>query len=528
MIPRVIHQIWLGGPLPDRYRRFADGWREIHPEWTYRLWDDSDVPASLKNGRAFHSTSSLAQKADILRYEIINKHGGVYIDCDFEAIQPLDSLLEGLSFFSAYQSGSTVAIGIFGSVPRHPVLKDVISRIPQSFLVRRTITAQTGPDLFTEAVQEHLRRNPQDFSTAVFRHEYFYPLRPWEPALDQPAKEVYPRSFGLHHWDKSWSNDELAPQPYLARLRASSLTAIFRSAPLALSDSARTLTASTRSTASTRAKRYVRRLVGPTRAPVVVPVAGDRLLISTVHGFSLVADSSDLGITPHLATTGSYERNVIDYLLRTTPRGATAIDVGANIGIHTIALAKAVGPGGRVFSYECNPLAESILRDNVRLNSATSTVELRSTAASDHVGELTLFFSSRQLGLGSVVKHAAETPTTESTELVVRCAPVYVDGDVDVIKIDVEGAEAAVLRGLMPMVRAGRVRRILVELKQELLGDTWGEIKDMLREFDSVGMRFAAIDQFGVEDRLSLTDVLVIGDFGNLLIERPPTEAGRS
>ena len=48
MIPRTLHQVWLGpDPIPARYMGFLDGWRRLHPGWSYQLWTDGDLTGEL-------------------------------------------------------------------------------------------------------------------------------------------------------------------------------------------------------------------------------------------------------------------------------------------------------------------------------------------------------------------------------------------------------------------------------------------------------------------------------------------------
>ena len=91
MIPRVIHQIWLGesGGLdpPPRFREAAATWRDHHPDWEYRLWDVSDVDRLFASRRPdFHTLYRAyphwVQRADAARYLILHEFGGVYADLD--------------------------------------------------------------------------------------------------------------------------------------------------------------------------------------------------------------------------------------------------------------------------------------------------------------------------------------------------------------------------------------------------------------------------------------------------------------
>lgn len=90
-IPKIIHQIWLGSPLPKQYKKYQKSWRHHHPDWEYKLWTDADVEAfQLHNKKLFDEAKNYGEKSDIFRYEILHRYGGVYIDTDIECLKPFD------------------------------------------------------------------------------------------------------------------------------------------------------------------------------------------------------------------------------------------------------------------------------------------------------------------------------------------------------------------------------------------------------------------------------------------------------
>jgi mannosyltransferase OCH1-like enzyme len=100
VIPKKIHQIWLGGELPENYKRLTESWLKYNPDWEYKLWTDSDViDLDFPNKGIFNSISNLGMKADLLRIEILNKFGGLYADIDFECLKSFDDM-NRLSFYT--------------------------------------------------------------------------------------------------------------------------------------------------------------------------------------------------------------------------------------------------------------------------------------------------------------------------------------------------------------------------------------------------------------------------------------------
>lgn len=98
MIPKIIHQIWIGPYEPPVAAMTT--WRSMNPTFQYEFWDDARCASfGFKNSAKIAEQPELAGKADLMRYEILERHGGVYIDADSECIMPLpDEMLDHDSF----------------------------------------------------------------------------------------------------------------------------------------------------------------------------------------------------------------------------------------------------------------------------------------------------------------------------------------------------------------------------------------------------------------------------------------------
>jgi len=531
-IPKIIHQIWLGGAMPPRLASFSEEWRRLHPAWEYRLWTDQDMPA-LRHDAIFRATRSFAQKADILRYEVVARHGGMYVDADFEPIRPFDELVKGVEFVAGIQSGHTVCNGLFAARPHHPILTTMIDEIPRRYVAYSTITAQTGPDLLTDAVEAHRQRAGASSDARLLPHEYLYPLRPWDPPLEEPARERWPRSYAVHHWSKSWATDEQGLPGFADRVRIVGTTTAARSVPLVTRVGVRRAKAAIRRSLRDAIKdggdRIVRRAGLAQSGPAPVRMDGGRLLVQTSHGFPILVPGDDLGVGAHLALTGSYEQNVLRYLERTVPTGAKVVDVGANIGLHTLVLARSVGPQGQVIAYECNPKMLQVLNDNLRLNTCEAWVEVRPVAVGTKAGSASFTVPRGQPGMGHITAVNSAAAPGEDEHFTVAVEPLRLPpGVVELLKIDIEGAETPVLETVAPRLVAGEVRRVMLELKADLLGKDWESMSDCLSALGRAGCRFSIIDHAGEPAEIPLADVLVIGEFGNLLIRCPDDHASGS
>lgn len=154
-----------------------------------------------------------------------------------------------------------------------------------------------------------------------------------------------------------------------------------------------------------------------------------------------------------------WERRLVEVYTAHVRAGSTAVDVGANIGCHTIILASLVGPRGRVLAYEPQPLLAGLLRANTA--GAAAGIEVRQAAVGESAGTARVSLPdyetsgnpggwSLAVGSGKEVKRRIVLGDEPEDVDVVRLDDedaVSSDGAVDLIKIDVEGMELDVLQG---------------------------------------------------------------------------------
>jgi FkbM family methyltransferase len=137
-------------------------------------------------------------------------------------------------------------------------------------------------------------------------------------------------------------------------------------------------------------------------------------------------------------------------LRRLARPGDVAVDIGAHVGLHTLVLADAVGPAGRVVAFEPNPPTVARLRRNVELNDFEGRVEIHAVAASSASGMAELSLSDDAHNSGGASLAGQRVPTRS---VAVPRAPLddVVSADlaarVAVVKVDVEGHEADAFAG---------------------------------------------------------------------------------
>lgn len=140
---------------------------------------------------------------------------------------------------------------------------------------------------------------------------------------------------------------------------------------------------------------------------------------------------------------------LIDALTRP---GATVVDVGANIGYNTLYAARRVGPKGRVVAIEPSPDNLSVAADNVAA-AGLSNVILRPVAAGRSPGQRDFYVRGETSAVNSFFPTSCYAEVTGVLKVPVERLDDLVDGDADLVKIDVEGAELDVLEGMERLLR---------------------------------------------------------------------------
>lgn len=209
-IPKVIHQIWLGSPFPEKYRAYQESWKKHHPDWEYRLWTDKEMADfPLQHRDLYDASCNYGEKSDIAKFEILYQLGGVYVDTDFECLQPLDELHHAYDFYIGVQPLDTVCVqlglGLFGSVKGNPLIGCYLENLSNNARQVQQIVNRTGPLYFTR-VFAYMSSSLPD-RTVTLPASYLYPMCYEERGM---APEVWkrPESLGVHHWEGSWTKKE--------------------------------------------------------------------------------------------------------------------------------------------------------------------------------------------------------------------------------------------------------------------------------------------------------------------------------
>ncbi|HID18118.1 TPA: FkbM family methyltransferase [Candidatus Bathyarchaeota archaeon] len=158
--------------------------------------------------------------------------------------------------------------------------------------------------------------------------------------------------------------------------------------------------------------------------------------------------------------SGIYERFEVDLFRRVVKEGDVIVDVGAHIGYYTLLAAALIGKNGKVYAFEPEPLSFSILTRNVKENNFNDRVILVKRAVSDKTAKVKLFPLNKNLR-SYVTLPSGKTVDIETTTL----DEFFEDKNwkVDVVKIDVDGAESLVFSGMKKIVEQNRNLKVFME-----------------------------------------------------------------
>ena len=201
-------------------------------------------------------------------------------------------------------------------------------------------------------------------------------------------------------------------------------------------------------------------------------------------------------------TTGSYEPAIAGLISSQLNAGSTVMDIGANVGIHTITMAKTVGPTGKVYAFEPIGFLRKKIEENLWLNNLHN-VHIMPVALSNEAGSQQIYFDENDsnLGTASLGKKTAHTNLEIDIKVGDEVASQLDMDRLDLIKIDVEGFELKVLKGMEKTISALRPRIIFefdVNYIKRVEEDGMDVKQEIFQYFDSKGYRLFEIANHGM------------------------------
>lgn len=178
---------------------------------------------------------------------------------------------------------------------------------------------------------------------------------------------------------------------------------------------------------------------------------------------------------------GVYEPETTEYMKQNIKSGDVVVDVGANVGYFTLIMAKLVGPNGTVYAFEPNEELCAILRWNVLSNGYRDRVNIFPYAVTDFIGKAKFFLN---LGHGqSSLQPRKGTTSIVEAQTTTLDAILPFGNDIRLVKIDVEGGEVGVLRGMPKTMKRLPSMEIIFEFLPSHTGFSWLELEELLADY---------------------------------------------
>lgn len=224
-IPKIIHQTWKDNQIPYPLDQVAKTWQEMLPDWEYHLWTDEENREFVKTNfpdflSLYDAYPNKIQRADAIRYLLLKTYGGLYIDLDFECLDPkVTTLFDGAEFVAGkepywhaqrFGMDYIVCNAFMASVPDNDFLNFVCDfmmhaggrTVANGFDILNT----TGPFMLTNAYKAY----PHKESVRILEPEFLYPIGQWEVEkikqnrISNEMAERINHAYAIHYFMGSW------------------------------------------------------------------------------------------------------------------------------------------------------------------------------------------------------------------------------------------------------------------------------------------------------------------------------------
>lgn len=230
-----------------------------------------------------------------------------------------------------------------------------------------------------------------------------------------------------------------------------------------------------------------------------VYVGNNRVLVKIVVAAAQIAfyvEADDRLLAPWFIVSGGYETELTNYFVSAFKPDSHCIDVGANFGYFTCLMARFC-PNGKIVGIEPDLHVMELARDNVLINGFQSTTEVILGAASDREASITLHRRKTRSGNTSIAKVSSQFLETlgepQSEAFVVQSLRIdslkdRMNGRVDFLKVDVEGAEPLVIRGAHQTIAENPHLQIIMEWSPGQIREAGFDVGEFLDDLDAQGL----------------------------------------
>lgn len=206
MIPKIIHYAWFGSPMPNKIRRRVNEWKNVLTDWKFMEWNEQNFDLSEYK----FSYQKFVQKdygyvTDELRFAVLYKYGGFYLDTDMIINKNLDPFLKDKRVVLGFMYDDMLLTSLLGAEAGEPLLMDVLKYYKNEENLK-VLNENTNNPIFTNILKNKFKdefsldNKKQELGNGIFVYprDYFC-----YPSKNQSA------NYAEHLFDNAWNNNKM-------------------------------------------------------------------------------------------------------------------------------------------------------------------------------------------------------------------------------------------------------------------------------------------------------------------------------
>lgn len=200
MIPKTIHYCWFGGNEKNKeIIACIESWKKTCPDFTIIEWNESNFEyTKYPFAERMYTEKKWAFVADYARLEILNVHGGFYLDTDMLLLQSLSPLTVHNCVLGE-ESVGVISAGMIGSVANHSFINKC-----KEFYDNNPRELNTIPRILTSIFNEYKKNNSTE-GIYIYPPKTFYPFTS-ENIKEYAGQDLGDEVIGVHLWNYSWGH----------------------------------------------------------------------------------------------------------------------------------------------------------------------------------------------------------------------------------------------------------------------------------------------------------------------------------
>lgn len=202
----TIHYCWLGrGEKPEKVKYCIESWKRLCPSFTIKEWNEDNYDINVNAYvKAAYEQKKYAFASDYIRFDVLRREGGVYLDTDVELIKDITSLC-GESFL-ALERGGEVNPGLImcAAAPDEPIFCEILAYYDS---LTDFSTDKTVVDITSEILRKHGLEGKDEEQTVggvkIYPTEYFNPK-----GADYGKEKITDKTYSIHHYMATWKSPD--------------------------------------------------------------------------------------------------------------------------------------------------------------------------------------------------------------------------------------------------------------------------------------------------------------------------------